>query len=131
MNAHPLLIPVGALIASLALSGCASTPRAIDIQSSPIEKPTLSLPKPDVLKLREVKWIVVNRQNVDQVFADLQKKGNSLVLFALTSRGYEAISLNHADLRKLVMQQQAIIGAYEEYYQKSQKVIDDANKRIK
>lgn len=131
MNVHPLLIPVGALTASLALSGCASAPRVVDVQSSPIEKPTLTLPKPDVLKLREVKWIVVNRQNVDQVFADLQKRGNSVVLFALTSGGYEAISLNQADLRKLVMQQQAIIGAYEEYYQKSQKVIDDANKRIK
>lgn len=121
MNAHLLLIPVGALTASLVLSGCASTPRVVDVKSSPIERPTLTLPKPDVLKLREVKWIVVNRQNVDQVFADLQKRGNNVVLFALTSRGYEAISLNQADLRKLVMQQQAIIGAYQEYYQKSQK----------
>lgn len=118
MNARQLLIPAGAIIASFVLTGCSTAPRAIDVSAVPSERPALSVPKPDVLKLREVRWIVVTRQNVDQVFADLQKRGTNPVLFALTSKGYEAISLNQADLRKLVQQQQTIIGAYEEYYKK-------------
>lgn len=75
------------------------------------------VPKVSKLNARDVKWIVVNKDNFNQVMADIEKRNGNVVLFALTDKGYEALSLNIADLRQLVQQQQAIIAAYEKYYQ--------------
>ena len=80
--------------------------------------------------MRDVKWIVVNKDNIDVVLADLSKNGGNIVMFALTDKGYEALSLNTADLRQLIMQQQAIIAGYEQYYQSSQAALDKANLEI-
>ena len=111
-----LLIPTIAL--SLLLSGCA-TNRTVQVSAKPIERTPITLPGVDPINPRDVKWIVVTQKNVDQVFADLEKRGNNLVLFSVTDKGYEALSLNNAEMRKLVVQQQAIIGAYEAYYKRN------------
>lgn len=129
MNVRQSLI-LTTLLSSLLLTGCATT-KQIEISAKPIDKPGLTLPKVGKLNMRDVKWKIVNADNVDQVLADLEKKGENVVLFAVTDKGYEALSLNTADLRKMIMQQQAIIAAYESYYVKSQSAIDKANKEIK
>lgn len=129
MNAHQSLI-LTTLLTSLVLGGCTTT-KQIDISAKPIAKPGLTLPSVSKLNMRDVKWKIVNAGNVDQVLADLEKKGENVVLFAVTDKGYEALSLNTADLRKLIMQQQAIIAAYESYYVKSQSALDKANNEIR
>jgi len=108
---------LGAALVAITLAGCATSPKPI--VTAPLERPDIVLPGVDRIKARDVEWIVVTQDNVDSVFADLQKKGANLVLFAVTDKGYEAISLNMADLLKLVSQQKTIIGAYEAYYKKS------------
>jgi hypothetical protein len=111
----------------LVLAGCATPVKQIEISAKPIEKPSLTLPKVAKVKMRDVKWKIVNKDNINQVIADLEKSGDSVVFFTLTDKGYEALALNIADLRKLVQEQQAIIAAYDQYYQNSQKAIDSAN----
>ena len=113
VRALPILITV---LSGLALAGCASTD-PIEISASPIDKPTLMVPKVSKLNLRDVKWVVVNKENFAEIMADLEKKNGNVVLFAVTDKGYEALSLNIADLRQLIQQQQSIIAAYEKYYQ--------------
>lgn len=102
---------LGFLIALLSLSACANTPETINVSTTPIERPKLVVPKPDVVKAREVRWIVVNQENAEQVLAD------TTVLFGLTERGYKNLAFNLNDLRTFIQQQQTIITAYEEYYQ--------------
>ena len=121
-------IPV-IILSLLMLAGCAST-RQIEISASPIEKPPLVVPKVTKLRMRDVKWMVVNKDNAAQVLADLDKKDQNVVLFALTDKGYEALATNTADLRQLVQQQQAIIAGYEQYYKDSQSALDKANGEI-
>ena len=128
MNVRPSLI-LTTLLTSLLLAGCAST-KQIEISASPIAKPPLTLPKTNKVKMRNVKWKIVTKNNVDQVMADLAKQGDNVVLFSLTDKGYEALSLNTADLRKLIMEQQAIIAAYKQYYEDSQSALDQANNEI-
>lgn len=128
MNVRPSLI-LTTLLTSLLLAGCAST-KQIEISASPIAKPPLTLPSTNKVKMRTVKWKVVTKNNVDQVMADLAKQGDNVVLFSLTDKGYEALSLNTADLRKLIMEQQAIIAAYKQYYEDSQSALDQANSEI-
>ena len=128
VNVPALRIPI-IILSSLFLIGCQST-KTIEISASPIEKPPLTLPKVSKLKMRDVKWIVVNKDNVTQIISDLEKKDDNVVLFAITDKGYEALALNTADLRQLIMQQQAIIAGYEQYYKDSQAALDKANNQI-
>ena len=87
----------------------------IQITSAPVERPPLVLPPVDTLSMRPVEWTIVTRDNVDEVFAQLEASGQNLALFALTDEGYENLGLNFSDIRQLVQQQRAIIVAYENY----------------
>ena len=129
MNAHRSLIPL-TLFASLLLSGCATPVKQIEISSKPIEKPSLTLPAVAKIKMRDIKWKIVNKDNVNQIIAQMEQDGETIVFFTLTDKGYEALALNIADLRKLVQEQQALIAAYDQYYQNSQVALDKANSEI-
>ena len=76
--------------------------------------------------MREVKWVVINEQNVDEVIAEFKKSGKPFAVYALTGDGYGALGLNFSDIRAMVMQQQAIIAAYEGYYKEAEEKLDNA-----
>jgi len=76
--------------------------------------------------MRKVEWIVINEANVEFVIAKLQAEGKAFALYALTGDGYGNLGLNFSDIRALVQQQQAIIAAYEGYYQKAEEAMDNA-----
>ena len=119
------------LAATLLISGCSSPmPRQIEVSAKPIERPQLTLPQADRLSMRKVEWIILTEENVDKILADMSASGKRVALFALTEDGYEAIALNISDLRAYIQQQQAIIAAYEGYYQESNSAIDAANQQL-
>jgi|TARA_A100001391_G_scaffold186490_1_gene155708 hypothetical protein len=82
-----------------------------------IERSKLSIPSVDTVKLDKVSWMLVTEENVTKVFEDIDKKKFNPVLFSLTDKGYEKLSVNFAKVRALVMQQQAVIAAYKDYYE--------------
>ena len=98
--------------------------------TKPIEKPTLIVPPVDTLTMKEVKWIVVTEENLDEVIADLKKSGQPLAIFGLSGQGYENLSTNFSAIRALVQQQQTIIAAYKQYYESSSQALDEANAQI-
>lgn len=103
------------------LSACSSVrPTPVEIITVTEPRPNIVLPKVDEFRARNVEWIVVTPENVEQVFNDLKDKNMSVVLFSLSDTGYENISLNMADIIKLIQQQQSIIAAYERYYEAKQ-----------
>jgi hypothetical protein len=111
-------LSVGLLLTVL-LAGCASTntPTTAIVQ---VEKPTMMLPNVDQVRLKDVEWYVVTRDakadspgHIDNVW----KKATKDSLFAVTSSGYENLSLNMAELVKVVKQLQAQVKAYKDYYQ--------------
>lgn len=110
------------------LSSCSSLQQVIPVEVStkPVEKPELTLPRVDELRMREVNWIVINQDNVDQVFEDLKNRNIPVGVYALTGEQYENLGLNFSDIRALVQQQQAIIVAYEKYYKEAEKTLDKA-----
>ena len=110
------------------LSSCSSLQQVLPVEVStrPVEKPELTLPRVDELRMREVSWIVINQGNVDQVFEDLKNKNIPVGVYALTGEQYENLGLNFSDIRALVQQQQAIIVAYEKYYKEAEKTLDKA-----
>ena len=109
------------------VNGCSKPVQEIQVSAKPVEKPELVLPYADPIKTRDVQWIIITPDNYEQVFSELQKSGSPIVLFGLTSKGYENLSLNLGDIRAYIQQQQAIIVAYEGYYKQSNAAIDAAN----
>lgn len=115
----------------LLLSGCATPqPKVIEISAKPIDKPQLIVPSADRLNLRDIQWIVITPENVDDVMAKLSASGGKVAVFALTDKGYENLALNINDLRTYITQLQAIIVAYEGYYKDSNSALDAANAEI-
>jgi len=110
----------------ISLAACSSQPQQIEVSAKPIDKPTLTLPPVDELNMRKLEWIVINENNVDAVMERLQSEGKAFALYALTGEGYGNLGLNFSDIRALVQQQQAIIAAYEGYYQAAEEAMDNA-----
>ena len=81
------------------------------------------------MKFDKADWIIVTQDNVDQVWADLKKKKFSVVIFGLTDKGYEDLSVSIAKIKKLVQQQRAVIAAYKNYYDQQNKAIDEQKKK--
>ena len=115
------------IIATVFLAGCSSSVKELNVTTKPIEKPVLVLPNADTLNLQEVEWFVINEENVDEVWARLSDDKKDIVMFGLTDDGYEKLSLNMSDIMTLIQQQQAIIGAYKNYYETAEEAIDNKN----
>ena len=114
----------------LSLVACGSI-RKIEVTTASIERVPLTLSNVDTLELDEVTWIVITPENIDQVFRDLETKNFDIVLFALTDDGYENISVNIAKIKKLVLQQKAVMAAYKRYYETQSSEIEEHNQKAK
>lgn len=111
------------LLSMFMLTGCFNS-KLVKVSAEPIERAPLVVPSVDPYTNREVKWIIVTPENADQVFREMQEKGQSLSLFALTGDGYKSLSLNTADQIKISKQHKAIIEAYRKYYVEQNEILD-------
>lgn len=111
------------IILPLLISGCASFSlfgnrvKPIEVQTKAVERTRLNLPEQAPLQARELNWVIITPENIEQVFADMSERNESLVLFAMTDKGYEQLSLTMAEIRNYIAQQRAILIKYKEYYE--------------
>lgn len=103
-------------------------PKTLEIKTSPVQRPKLVLPKANAVSMRPIEWVIITEENFQSVLEEAKKKGRPVAFFALTDQGYANLGMNLNDIRSLVQQQQAIIFAYENYYQQSEKVLSEAVK---
>ncbi len=113
---------VSALVFGLFLNGCAAV-AVKELQSYKIEKKRepLDLPMPVPLELIDVEWIVVTKDNVDEVMEKVKAEGGDYALFAVTDEGYKKLSTNFADIRNKLYEQNQIILSYKEYYESGER----------
>lgn len=114
---------LGCSLLLMGISGCTKfvkTPpeTIVKVQTVEVKKPKLTVQKPDTVRMRNVTWHVITVENFEQKIAEITASGNAAVFFALTSNGYENLSLNMNDLRAFIEQQKSIIVAMENYYTK-------------
>ena len=122
----------GLVIASLlSLSACSTPVKKIEVSSVQVERPELTLPPVDVVRMRPIEWVIITEENYAEVVASAKASGKPVAFFALTDDGYENLGLNFSDIRALVQQQKAIIASYEDYYNRSKKALDDADNKLK
>ena len=105
-------------LALLFLNSCAGL-AVKELQSYKIEKKRepLNLPNPEPLSLVDVEWIVVTKDNVDEVMEKVKAEGGDYALFAVTDEGYKKLSLNFADIRNKLYETNQILLSYREYYE--------------
>ena len=107
------------LVFGLLLNGCAGL-AVKEIQSYKIEKKRepLALDMPAPLELQDVDWIIITKENADEVFEKVKNdKNGDYALFALTDNGYEKLALNFADIRNKLAEQRQITLSYKDYYE--------------
>lgn len=121
MLSHSIKSVLGCGLAILLLSSCSSPVAKINVSSKAVEKPVLTLPPVDVVRMRTVDWVIITEKNFADVIAKAKKNDKTIAFFALTDDGYANLGLNFSDIRALVQQQQTIIGAYEQYYDATEK----------
>jgi len=124
-----LTIPLLALVACG--GGDMSEPtRPVVIQSQPIQRPNLNLPEVDPYNARPVEWVVVTPENADQVFAEMEAEGRAPTIFGVDEEGYENIAINTQESLRVIMQQQAQIDGYRQYYMRVNRRIEQHNSSL-
>ena len=97
------------------MAGCASTPvTEVLIKTKPIEIEIAQPERPKEIKLERPQWFVVNRSNLEEFLAEIERiQSDDPVFFAFTPQDYEKMSYNLQELRRYVLQQNEIIIYYE------------------
>lgn len=126
MAMNSIVNVLGYLTLLIFLSACSEPVKNIEISTSPVEKPILTLPSASELNMREITWIVITPENFDQKITELEQSNTPLVFFSITGDDYEKLSLNLNDLRSHIEQLNAIIVAYKGYYNQANTVLNEA-----
>lgn len=96
------------------LSSCSSfQEKQIVTQTEYITKniPIQERPKP--VKMPDVEWFVVNKDNLDEFQQRISEAAGDVVFMAVTPKGYENLAIGISDLRRYLLQQNEIIAYYE------------------
>lgn len=100
------------LILAVLLSAC-GTNRSVTVSSRPIEIEVSRAADPAAVTMLPVNLRVVTRETAGAFMTELESsQGNTPVFIAMTTRDYENMALNLADLRRYIEQQRAIISYY-------------------
>lgn len=101
------IIPVLAI--ALLTSGCFGS-KIVDVKADPVERQIIHPNVPDQLSMRRVEWTVFNREKLEKLLADYPDQ--EIVLFALSAKGYENLSLNMAEVIRYLKEQKNVIIYY-------------------
>ena len=104
-------------LTAILLSSCAAGVKVIDTYKIEKKREPLALADPNPLALQDIDWIIITKDNADEVFEKIKAGGGEYSLFALTDKGYEKLALNFADIRNKLAEQRQIILSYKDYYE--------------
>jgi len=112
------------LLASFVLVSCSAGEKKIKIFSVEEPRQQLDYPMPTPLELEQVKWIIINSENADEVFAKMQEQGLDPVLFGLSDKDFQLLSKNFAQIRNKLKETNTHLEEYKKYYEDYQEETD-------
>ena len=68
-------------------------------------------------KLQDVEWIIITKDNANEIFERIKAAGGEYALFAVEDTGYEKLQINYTDIRNKLAEQRQLLLAYREYYE--------------
>lgn len=67
--------------------------------------------------MEKVQWRIITPHNVQEVFQEMQNKGQDPVIFGVTEKNYKSMSTNFAQLRGYIIEQRQVLQKYKDYYE--------------
>ena len=104
------------LILVLFLSGCSSV-KELSIFKEEVPRAKLNLDKPTPLQMEKLHWHIITSENAAEVFAKLEADGIDPVLWGLTDKDFELLAKNFAQIRNKLVETNALLDKYKEYYE--------------
>ena len=104
------------LMLCLLLSGCSGV-KTLEIFKKEVEREKLNLDKPTPLELENLRWIIINSNNAEEVFKKLEESGIDPVLWGLTDKDFELLAKNFARIRNQMTITNDLLDKYKEYYE--------------
>lgn len=101
----------------LTLGACGSTGPKVLTATEFADRPKFVTPEVTPAQQMNVEWQIITKDNAAQKISAQEKKTGSATFFALTSQGYQNLSLNISELRRYIQQQKATIEALKKYYE--------------
>ena len=119
------------LVVPLLTAGCSllSKPEEVVVTNTVIKAPNIPLqPSPRPVNMIDIKWYTVTTDNIDEFEKNFENDNGDLVFFAISVPHYQNLSLNLAEIRRYLEQQQSIIIYYEDQITKSRESINKPTK---
>lgn len=100
----------------LLLAACGSPPTVV---TRPVIHERAPFVPPAITPAQQlpIDWVVITRENSENKFRELETRSGSSTVFALSPQGYQNLSLNVAELRRFIEQQNSVIAAMRRYYE--------------
>ena len=67
--------------------------------------------------MEKIQWHIITSENAEEVFKKLEADGIDPVLWGLTDKDFELLAKNFAQIRNKMIETNAILEKYKEYYE--------------
>ena len=85
----------------------------VKIVKEAVEVAIYQPPAPGAVQLEDITWVVITKENLQEKTLEIERRtGNGFVVMAITPKDYENLSYNIQELKRYLLEQQAIILYY-------------------
>lgn len=117
------------LLAS-SLVACGTIDPQVVVKTEYVEKSIPIQSRPKGVTVHPVYFYTVNKENIDEFLERFEKENGDIVFFAISVPHYENLSLNLADLKRYIGQQNSLILYYEDSIAKQSDLPEDTEEVV-
>ena len=75
--------------------------------------------------MEKIHWHIITSENAEEVFKKLEADGIDPVLWGLTDKDFELLAKNFAQIRNKLVETNALLEKYKEYYESDEQKVED------
>lgn len=115
-----IISALGLLVIISLISGCIGfLPKRPTVKY--VEKPPLTISVANPLKLENIDWVVITKNNYEKILSEATDANGLIFLAALSEKDYKKLATNNAKVLSYIRHQNAILNAYKIYYENNNK----------
>jgi hypothetical protein len=118
------------LLLASSLIACGTIDPQVVVKTEYVEKQIPIQFRPKGVNVHPVYFYTVNKENIDEFLERFEKENGDIVFFAISVPHYENLSLNLADLKRYIGQQNSLILYYEDSIAKQSDLPEDTEEVV-